>query len=73
MEENIYDFLGLTPKDGEAKVKEELEAQIKKWTNQFVHNLNFPTNVVNIITTDKPKEDVLPGTIRQNFHRCRRL
>ena len=35
MEENIYDFLGLTPKDGEAKVKEELEAQIKKWTNQL--------------------------------------
>ena len=35
MEENIYDFLGLTPKDGEAKVTEELEAQIKKWTNQL--------------------------------------
>ena len=35
MEENIYDFLGLTPKDGEAKVKEELETQIKKWTNHL--------------------------------------
>lgn len=35
MEENIYDFLGLTPKDSEAKVKEELDAQIKKWTNQL--------------------------------------
>ena len=35
MEENIYDFLGLVPKDGETKVKEELEAQIIKWTNQL--------------------------------------
>ena len=35
MEENIYDFLGLTPNDSDAKVKEELDAQIKKWTNQL--------------------------------------
>lgn len=35
MEENIYDVLGLTPEDGAAKVKEELEAQIKRWTNRL--------------------------------------
>ena len=35
MEENIYDFLGLTPKDGEAKVKEEQELTIDDFIDDF--------------------------------------
>ena len=66
MEENIYDFLGLTPKDGEAKVKEELEAQIKKWTNQLTRQAARAKAKLEVLKRFKAELGTNPNMLKEH-------
>ena len=66
MEENIYDFLGLSPKDSDAKVKEELEAQIKKWTNQLTRQAARAKAKLEILKRLKTELEVNPNLLREH-------
>lgn len=66
MEDNIYDFLGLTPKDSEAKVKEELEAQIKKWTNQLTRQAARAKAKLEVLKRFKAELGTNPNMLKEH-------
>ena len=66
MEENIYDFLGLTPKDSEAKVKEELEVQIKKWTNQLTRQAARAKAKLEVLKRFKAELGTNPNMLKEH-------
>ena len=66
MEENIYDFLGLVPKDGETKVKEELEAQIIKWTNQLTRQPARAKAKLDVLKRFKAELESNPNMLKEH-------
>ena len=66
MEENIYEFLGLTPKDGEAKVRAELDAQIKKWNNQMTRQPARAKAKLAVLKKFKADLDANPNMLKEH-------
>ena len=66
MEENIYEFLGLTPKDSEAKVRAELDAQIKKWHNQMTRQLARAKAKLAVLKKFKADLDANPNMLKEH-------
>ena len=66
MEENIYEFLGLTPKDGEAKVRAELDNQIKKWNNQMTRQAARAKAKLAVLKKFKADLDANPNMLKEH-------
>lgn len=66
MGENIYEFLGLTPKDSDARVKEELEAQIKKWTNLLTRQAARAKAKLDVLKRFKAELGTNPNMLKEH-------
>lgn len=67
MEENIYEYLNLTPAKGDDdKVKQELEAQIKKWTNQLTRQAARAKAKLDVLKRFKSELETNPNMLKEH-------
>ncbi len=73
MNENIYDFLNLSPKEGADKVKAELDAQIRKWTNQLTKQAARAKEKLAVLKAFKAELESNPNMLKEHADKYKEL